>query len=120
MLNAAGSVRFRHWRLYGERGLAGAQAAAWVAGETLTIEYRTEALARYRVAFEMDGRGLRDVGEPRFFPHRYPSPQPFLPSLEETAWHPTWRLAWYRPRRRTVPEAQQEPLFTGDAEASVG
>ena len=34
-----GSVRFRHWRLYGERGLAGERAAVWVWDETLTIEY---------------------------------------------------------------------------------
>ncbi len=31
-LNAGGSVRFRHWRLYGERGLAGERAAVWVMG----------------------------------------------------------------------------------------
>jgi hypothetical protein len=44
-LYAGGSVRFRHWRLYGERGLAGARATVWVDEETLTIEYATEALA---------------------------------------------------------------------------
>ena len=31
---ALGYVRFRHWRLYGERGLAGEQAAVWLYGET--------------------------------------------------------------------------------------
>ncbi len=34
-----GYLRFRHWRLYGERGLAGERAAVWVWDETLTIEY---------------------------------------------------------------------------------
>ena len=29
-LTAGGYVRFRHWRLYGERGLAGERAAVWV------------------------------------------------------------------------------------------
>jgi len=105
---------------YGERGLAGERAAVWVAGETLTIEYRAEALIQYQVAVETSGRGLREVGEPTFFPHRFPSPQPFLPPLDETAWHPTRRLAPYRPRRTCEREAQQEPLFAGDAEASVG
>ena len=40
VLNAGGSLRFRHWRLYGERGLAGERAAVWVDGETLTIDTR--------------------------------------------------------------------------------
>jgi len=37
-LNAGGSLRFRHWRLYAERGLAGEQTAIWVHGETPTLE----------------------------------------------------------------------------------
>jgi hypothetical protein len=41
VLNAGGSLRFRHWRLYGERGLAGERAAVWVDGKTLTVEYAT-------------------------------------------------------------------------------
>jgi hypothetical protein len=56
-VNAAGSVRFRHWRLHAERGLAGQRAAVWGHGETLTVEHATETLARYRVVLEADGRG---------------------------------------------------------------
>src|SRR5918999_1615653 len=67
VLNAGGSVRFRHWRLYGERGLAGERAAVWVWDEELTIEYAGETLARYRVTYEADGHRLREVGEPRLF-----------------------------------------------------
>ncbi|MBA3414404.1 MAG: helix-turn-helix domain-containing protein [Chloroflexia bacterium] len=120
VLNPAGSIRFRHWRLYGERGLAGERAAVWVAGETLTIEYRAEALIQYRVALEPDGRRLREVSEPTALPHRHPSPQPFLPPLEETAWHPARRLAPYRPHRKRERDAPQEPLFADAAEASTG
>jgi len=120
VLDAAGSLRFRHWRLYGERGLAGERAAVWIAGETLTIEYRAEALVQYRVAFEPDRRGLREVDEPTAFPHRHPSPQPFLAPLDETAWHPARRLAPYCPRRKRAQEVPQEPLFADDAEASTG
>ena len=120
MLDAAGSLRFRHWRLYGERGLAGERAAVWIAGETLTIEYRAEALVQYRVAFEPDGRGLREVDEPTAFPHRHPSPQPFLAPLDETAWHPARRLAPYSLRRKRAQEVPQEPLFADEAEASMG
>jgi transposase InsO family protein len=120
VLDAAGAVRFRHWRLYGERGLAGERAAVWVAGQTLTIECRSEALAQYRVVAGAGGRRLLEVGEPHFLPHRYPSPQPFLPPLDETAWQPVRRLAPYAPRRKRKRDARQEALFATADEASVG
>jgi hypothetical protein len=119
-LNAQGAVRFRHWRLYGERGLAGARAAVWVWDETLTIEYEAEILAHNRVAFEAGGRGLRDVDEPRLYATGHASPQPFLSSLDETAWHPARRLAPYCPRRKRVGAGRQERLFDEEREASVG
>lgn len=111
-VNAAGSVRFRHWRLYAERGLAGARTAVWVHGETLTLEFETETLAQYPVALEADGAGLREVGAPRFFPTDHGSPQPFLPALEAAGWQPARRLASYRPRRRRDEHEAQAPLFT--------
>ncbi len=120
VLNASGSLRFRHWRLYAERGLAGERAAVWVAGETLTVEYRAEALIQYRVAMETDGRSLREIGEPAAFPHRYPSSQPFLSPMEETEWHPARRLAPYRPRHKRGQDGPQQPLFADDAESSTG
>ncbi|MDQ3493913.1 MAG: helix-turn-helix domain-containing protein [Chloroflexota bacterium] len=120
VLNAGGSVRFRHWRLYGERGLAGERAAVWLDGATLTVEYATEALAQYRVTYESDGRLLREVDEPRLFPTRYPSPQPFLPPLDEVEWHPVQRLAPYRLRRANSGEGRQTPLFDPDRLATSG
>lgn len=36
VLNAGGYVRFRHWRLYGARGLAGSRVAVWLGNETVT------------------------------------------------------------------------------------
>lgn len=120
VLNAHGCVRFRHWRLYGERGLAGAGAAVWVWDETLTIEHAAATLAQYRVAVEADGRRLREVADPRFFPTSHGSPQPFLAPLEETAWHPAQRLAPYRPRRTRVAAEQQAPLPEPDRETASG
>ncbi|MGH2534430.1 MAG: hypothetical protein ACRDJW_19350 [Thermomicrobiales bacterium] len=69
---------------------------------------------------ETDGRRPRAVGEPRFFPHRHPSRQPFLLPLEETDWHPAQPVAPYRPRRTRSSDERQEPLFPGHDEASVG
>jgi transposase InsO family protein len=111
VLDAAGALRFRHWRLYAERGLAGERAAVWVTGETLTIEYRAETLVQYPVALEADGRRVREVGEPALLPHRYPSPQPFLLPLDGVTWHPARRLAPYRPRRRRGDLPRQGRLF---------
>ena len=119
-LNPGGSLRFRHWRLYAERGLAGKRAAVWINGETLTLEYETETLAQYRVAVDTDGSHLREVSEPRFFATNHGSPQPFLPVLEETEWHPARRLPPYRSRRSHIDDEGQPPLFTADQEFATG
>ncbi|HEY1335863.1 MAG TPA: helix-turn-helix domain-containing protein [Bryobacteraceae bacterium] len=118
VLNAGGYLRFRHWRLYGERGLAGEHAAVWVDGETLTIEYAADTLAQYRVRLEADRRRLKEVDEPRLFATAHASPQPFLPTLDATAWRPAQRLAPYRLRRVRRAVATQEPLPVPDRDAA--
>jgi transposase InsO family protein len=120
VLNAGGYVRFRHWRLYGERGLAGEQAAVWVWDETVTVEYASTTLAQYPVAFEADGYRLRQVGEPRLYATDHVSPQPFLSPLDEVEWHPTKRLAPYCSRRQRGNAALQEHLFDQEGETSAG
>lgn len=107
VLNRGGSLRFRHWRLYGERGLAGERAAVWVDEETLTVEYATDTLARYRVGYEADGHRLREVDDPRLYATGHTSPQPFLPKLADVEWHPAQRLAPYRLRRKRRDEGTQ-------------
>lgn len=74
-----GYARFRHWRLYGEEGLAGREAAAlWLAAESLTVEHRGHPLSRYNIAYESGGKGLADVTRPRLFGNPYALPQPRL------------------------------------------
>jgi hypothetical protein len=118
-IGAGGSIRFRHWRLYAERGLVGERAAVWVHGETVTVEYATETLAQYPVASEVDGRRLREVAEPRLYATGHASPQPFLSRLDQTAWHPAQRLAPYRPRRPRRTDRSQPPLFGAEAGADA-
>jgi hypothetical protein len=74
-LDRLGYVRFRHWRVYGERGLARDRAAVWLYGETLTVEYADEPLAQYRVRYEPDKAHLRTVESPQIFETPYQSPQ---------------------------------------------
>ena len=118
-LKAGGYLQFRHWRLYAERGLAGAPAAVWLWDGTVTIEYAGDTLAQYRVTLEADGHRLREVDEPRLFVTGHASPQPFLPPLTKVEWHPAWRVAPYRPRRKHSHAAKQEPLFTDEREAAA-
>jgi hypothetical protein len=97
-----GYLRFRHWRVYGERGLAGYRGAARLFGEELSVTYKEELLAQYQVRLAPDGRHLQAVQAPKLFPNRYPSRQGYLPGLEGD-----WPLAVqlpapapYRPRSR--------------------
>jgi hypothetical protein len=113
VVDRLGYLRFRHWRVYGERGLAGEQAAVWLYEQTLTVECRDEVLARYRVAYQPDKRQLKQVGEPRLFatPHR--SPQPYLWALGDGEWLKVLRAPAYAPRQqRRVAVGTQAALFS--------
>jgi hypothetical protein len=66
-IGVGGSIRFRHWSLYPERGLAVERTAVWVHGETVTVAYAADTFAQYPITRDADGRGLKEVGEPRLF-----------------------------------------------------
>ena len=53
-LDKHGYVRFKHWRLFGENGLAGEEVSVWVYESTLKIEYQTTALSLYSVRLSPD------------------------------------------------------------------
>ncbi len=110
-LTRAGYVRFRHWRLYGERGLAGETVAVWLYGEHLTIAFADEALAQYAVTYQPDQRRLATVAEARLFETPYRSPQ--LPLWERHAdeWLTVIRVAPYAPRRPRPQSAWQTPCL---------
>jgi putative transposase len=99
-LDKLGYVRFRHWRVYGEQGLAKEHAAVWLYGETLTIEFADEPLARYRP----DKKQLRVVEEPHLFETPFRSPQVALWELDDTEWLKVIRRPDYAPR-----QSRQEP-----------
>jgi len=118
-LDRVGYVRFRHWRLYGERGLPKQGAFVWLSEETLTVGYGEEPLAYYTV--DTDRRGqLTLVTAPRLVPTQYQSPQPWLWQLGPDE----WVLALRRPasaRRRQrsgAPASQLLSLF--DAVPATG
>jgi len=100
-LDKLGYVRFRHWRIYGEHGLARRQAAIWLYGETLLLEFSDEPLAQYSVDYEPERRHLREVALRQLFETRYRSPQLTLWELGDGEWIKVLRLSPRRPRSRS-------------------
>jgi len=90
-----GYVRFRRWRVYGERGLAGAPIAVWVYDGALRLAYQTVQLAAYAVALHRDGRRIREVKSPRLAATRFRSPQLALFELGPDEWLLYLRLPEY-------------------------
>ncbi len=102
LLNQHGYFRFRHWKLYGERGLAKRKATIWLSKEHLTVEYGDEPLSQYAVQYQPDEKHLRDIKEPHHFETRYRSSQLWLWQQGEVEWHMVRRLPDYVPRKKRV------------------
>ncbi len=105
-----GYVRFRHWRIYGERGLAGRQGAAWVFGDVLSLTFGDELLSQYLVKYAPDRRHIQALTQARLFPNGHPSPQPYLPDLEGD-WPLTLQVPPPAPHRRKAALGVQGRLF---------
>ena len=119
-LGRTGYLRFRHWRLYGEHGLAGEAVAVWLYGEQLTVAFADEALAQYQVSYQPDRRQLSAIVEAQLFETPYRSPQLSLWDRDEVEWFSVIRVPPYAKRRRPdVPEGQQLRLFPEDEPAIV-
>jgi hypothetical protein len=52
-VDANGYIRYHHWRVYGDEGLAGTQMSVWLGKETrtLTLAFDGAPLAQYAVSF---------------------------------------------------------------------
>lgn len=113
VLDASGYARLKHWRIYGEEGLARREVALWLGTESLTVEYGGERLSRYEVAYSPESGHLRQVGSPKLFgtSHRWGRPQPRLFPLDEAGWLKALRLEDYAARIPRRPEMLQQALF---------
>jgi putative transposase len=112
-LDATGCVRFRHWRLYGELGLARQQATLWLYNETLTLEFANTPLAQFTVAYQPDRKHFRTVKDPQLFETQYRSPQLMLWDAGAVEWHLVRRMPDASRRRSRSPTEQvfQQSLF---------
>jgi transposase len=122
VLDASGYARFKHWRIYGEEGLARREVALWLGPEILTVEFAGDTLARYEVEYSpgtgevADGaRGpLKGVKKPRLFATRHRCTQLrlfTLGALGENGWLKALSLDEYVPRKLQRPVAMQQALF---------
>ncbi len=107
-----GYVRFRNWRIYGERGLAGEPASVWITDEEVTIQADDEPLATYTVAYQRDRRHFRQVMPKQIFETRYTVPQLPLPGVDPGEWPLAIELPRLRRRRRSRHRFFQRPLFS--------
>jgi putative transposase len=113
-LDMHGLLRFHHWKLYGEWGLAKVPVTVWVSEGSLKIEYQAVTLAHYTVELQDDHQHLRTVGNPRLVKTPFRSPQLTLWTLGPDDWVLYWRTPDSAParRKRRVPGIMQQlPLF---------
>jgi len=113
-VDQAGYIRFRNWRLYGERGLADRPASVWVTEEEVTIQFAEEPLARYGVTYQRDHRHFRQVTPKRIFESNYQSPQPPLLELSPDDRRLAIELPRRQRRRRQSATLVQTALFVRD------
>ncbi len=113
VLDTLGYATWRRWRVYGEEGLAGREAALWLRERSLTLEYAGEPLSRYDVEYLPGTEKPRAFARPVLFETSIPLPQLRLFGLDtlgEAGWLVTLRLADYAPRRPRS-QALQQALF---------
>jgi transposase len=114
-LNRAGYLRFRHWRVYGERGLAGEQVAVWLYSKQLTVTFADESLAQYQVRYQPDERQLLRVEEEQLFETPFRSPQLSFWDREEVEWLSVIRVPPYATRQPLLSNnSSQLQLFPED------
>ena len=114
-LDALGYARLKHWRVYGEEGLARCEVVLWLGDGGLVLEYGGDALSRYDVSFSPGSPKLGNVTNPRLFATKYRPPQLKLFALDEVlgegGWLKALGLEGYAARSRKKPAALQEVLF---------
>jgi hypothetical protein len=120
-VDRAGSVRFRHWALYGERGLARQRVAVWLAVDaaTLTLEYAEAPIAQYTVVHDAKRRRFTRVTLLRLVPTRFQLPQLDLWDAETLAPQYARLRSPVRRRRRPRPLVVQPRLLLDDTDKTA-
>jgi len=97
-----GYIRFKHWKFFGENGLAaGEEVSVWVYEDTLKVEHQATTLSLYSVRFSPDQKQITEVKNARRLETHFRRPQIDLWQLSDTE----WLLALRRPE----PVARKKP-----------
>lgn len=117
VLDASGYARLKHWKIYGEEGLARREVTLWLGPDVLTVEFAGDTLARYDVEYSTRTDRLREVKKPRLFEtaHRRGLTQPRLfelTTLGEMGWLKAFRTSGYAPRKPGQWQVLQQVLFS--------
>ena len=112
-LNKAGFLKFRHWRLDAEYGLAKRQVVICLYEEHLTVEWASAPLAQYHVEYQPNKKDFRQVSPTQLFETPYQSTQLSLWLAGEVTWHQVIRETPGLPRRkkRVFADVKQQMLF---------
>jgi putative transposase len=95
-----GYVRFRHYRVYSERGVSGRDVVLWLYKETLTVTFREQTLAAYTVKYARRRQEFESIHDPILYPSTVQSSQRTLWDLTDDDWYKVVRLPRYRPYQR--------------------
>lgn len=85
-LDRQGYLRFKHWRFFGENGLAGEEVSVWVYEDTLKVEHQATTLSLYSVRLSPDRASITEVANARRLETHFRSPQLDLWQLSDTEW----------------------------------
>jgi putative transposase len=85
-LDRHGYLKFKHWRFFGENGLAGEKVSVWVYEHTLKVEHQATTLSLYSVRLSPDRASITEVKNARRLETHFRSPQLDLWQLSDTEW----------------------------------
>jgi len=108
-----GYVRFKHWKFFGENGLAGEEVSVWIYEDTLKVEHQATTLSLYSLRLAPDRASIASVSNARRLETHFRSPQLDLWRLSDTEWVLALRRPESGPRKKAskvVPLARQLPL----------
>jgi hypothetical protein len=95
-----GYIRFKHWKFFGESGLAGSDVSVWVYENTLKVEYQATALALYSIRLDSDQQQITEVKNARRLETHFRSSQLDLWQLSDTEWLLALRRPEPTPRKK--------------------
>jgi putative transposase len=123
-LDVLGYARLKHWRIYGEEGLARCEVALWLGDGGLVVEYGGDALSRYDVSFSPGETKLGSVTNPHLFATKHSPPQLKLFALDEAlgegGWLKALGLEEYAARSRERPKALQRECYSSTSKLFRG